>query len=107
MNTMVAGSAGALTVYLMNSFIKISSYDRWNLVMLCDGNLAGLVSVTGSCNNIEPWAAFVIGILGGFTYLMVTKALHVLKVDDPVDAVPIHLVIFSFHSRVVAFWELM
>lgn len=94
MNTMIAGSSGALTVFIMNNFIKIYSIDRWSLIMLSNGNLAGLVAVTGSCNNIESWAAFLIGILGGFTYLFIAKVLHILKIDDPVDAIPIHLVNF-------------
>ena len=32
---------------------------------------------------IENWAALVIGVMGGFVYIG-------LKVDDPVDAIPIH-----------------
>ena len=58
--------------------------------MMCNGNLAGLVAITGSADVVELWASFVIGILGGFAYIGVAKLLHALKVDDPVDAVPIH-----------------
>ena len=44
------------------------------------------------CDNIEPWAAFVIGIMGGFTYIILNRLLYKLQIDDPVDAVPIHFV---------------
>jgi ammonia channel protein AmtB len=43
------------------------------------------------------WAAFVIGILGGFTYEAVNKALYYFKIDDPVDAIPIHGVKHNIH----------
>ena len=41
---------------------------------------------------MEGWAAFIIGIMGGLTYYAVNKLLFYLKIDDPVDAVPIHAV---------------
>jgi ammonium transporter, Amt family len=106
MNTMIAGSSGALTVFIMNNFIKIASIDRWSLVMLCNGNLAGLVAVTGACNNIECWAAFTIGIIGGFTYLMIARVLYALKVDDPVDAIPIHLGCGILGANVVSWFDM-
>lgn len=58
--------------------------------MICNGNLAGLVAVTGSCDGIELWAAVVIGILGGLAYVGCAGLLHKLQIDDPVDAFPIH-----------------
>jgi ammonia channel protein AmtB len=58
-----------------------------------------------SCDNIEPWAAFVIGILGGFEYIFLNRLLYKLQIDDPVDAVPIHFVsALKFIVRDVAFW---
>lgn len=47
MNTMISGSSGALTVFFMNYFLNPTSRNRYSLVMLCNGNLAGLVAVTG------------------------------------------------------------
>lgn len=32
----------------------------------------------------------MIGVMGGFVYIGAAKLLHRLKVDDPVDAIPIH-----------------
>lgn len=36
--------------------------------MLCNGVLAGMVSVTSSCHNIELYAAGIIGGVGGIIY---------------------------------------
>jgi Amt family ammonium transporter len=65
---------------------------------VCNGNLAGLVAVTGyqcnnifrSCDGIELWAALIIGILGGLMYMAVERILIYYRIDDPVDAIPIH-----------------
>lgn len=59
MNTTIGAVAGALSVTLINIIIE-GRIDYNNGTMnLCMGILAGLVSITGSCNNIHPWAAFV------------------------------------------------
>lgn len=51
-----------------------------------------------SCDNVEPWAAFIIGTIGGCVYILINKLLAKLEIDDPVDAVPIHLVISNNHK---------
>jgi Amt family ammonium transporter len=48
------------------------------------------VAVTASCNNIEPWASFVIGMIGAFAYEGACKLIVFFKVDDPVEASPLH-----------------
>ena len=52
--------------------------------------LAGLVSITAGCNNVEPWAAAVIGILGCFVYMGSCKMMNRFKIDDPIEAAQIH-----------------
>lgn len=40
---------------------------------------------------VQPWAAVIIGITSGFVYVGSSRLMsHVLKVDDPLDAVAVH-----------------
>merc|ERR1711907_518720 len=57
---------------------------------LCNGILAGLVSVTAPCSNVESGSAVLIGFLGGFVYVGSSMLIKKLKVDDPVDASSVH-----------------
>lgn len=89
-NTIIAGSSGGLTVMALHYLMNLKEKHRYSLVMICNGNLAGLVAVTGSCDLVELWAAVVIGILGGLAYIGCVKVIHWLKIDDPVDVFAIH-----------------
>lgn len=64
MNTMISGSSGALTVFLMNYFINITTQSRFSLIMLCNGNLAGLVAITAyiSYNYIVDVITLKVGL---------------------------------------------
>jgi len=55
-----------------------------------NGFLAGMVACGAGMNDYEPWAAFVVGIFGGFFYLMFCKLLDALELDDAVEAFPLH-----------------
>jgi Amt family ammonium transporter len=56
----------------------------------CGGILAGLVSITAGCGNVHPWASVVIGSVGGVLYMVAADMLVKLKIDDPVQAFPVH-----------------
>lgn len=51
-NTFIAGSSGALTVFLLFYLLNYGKNNRFSLVMICNGNLAGLVAITGPCDNV-------------------------------------------------------
>ena len=55
--TMAGASAGVTTIF----WIKYRT-GVWDMVALCNGILAGLVSITAACSSVAPWAAFIIGI---------------------------------------------
>jgi Amt family ammonium transporter len=57
-----------------------------------NGCLTGLVAITAGCATVETWAAVVIGIFAGFFYLCGSKLLVRLRIDDAVDAIPVHMV---------------
>jgi len=62
----------------------------WDLGACCNGILAGLVAITSACSTVDPWAAIVIGSVGGLMYLMASKLMLKLKIDDPLDAFAVH-----------------
>jgi len=56
----------------------------------CNGTLEGLVAITGPCAVVRPWAAIIIGALAATGYYWFSQVIA-LKIDDPVDASPLHL----------------
>ena len=56
-----------------------------------NGCLGGLVGITAGCAVVEPWAAVVIGLISGIIYALASKLLIKLRIDDAVDAIPVHL----------------
>merc|ERR1712038_477630 len=64
-----------------------AEYDLSNAM---NGALGGLVGITANCSVVEPWAACVIGLVSGWVYLGASNLLVKLKVDDAVDAIPVH-----------------
>lgn len=57
---------------------------------MCSGALAGLVSVTASCNDIAHWSALIIGFIGSFVYILSCIFMIKFKIDDPVEASQVH-----------------
>eukprot|EP00933_Yihiella_yeosuensis_P021968 TRINITY_DN17304_c0_g1_i1.p1 TRINITY_DN17304_c0_g1~~TRINITY_DN17304_c0_g1_i1.p1 ORF type:complete len:558 (+),score=124.49 TRINITY_DN17304_c0_g1_i1:81-1754(+) len=86
MNTTVAAATGGLVVFA----IRYKLTHRYDVGGLCNGILAGLVSITAGCSTVETGSAFTIALLGGFFYQAASMLLQRLKIDDPVDAVPVH-----------------
>lgn len=63
----------------------------WDLNSGLNGCLMGLVSITGPCAVIEPWAAVAIGFIGGVLYTFGSSFIReVMKIDDPLDASTVH-----------------
>lgn len=65
-------------------------FGKPDLSMAMNGALAGLVAVTAPCAFVEPWAAMVIGIIGGYICVRAVEIIDKLKIDDPVGAFPVH-----------------
>ena len=53
---------------------------------LTNGILAGLVTITAGCASVEPWAAFIMGLIGSLTYSLSCLAMNKAKIDDPLEA---------------------
>jgi Amt family ammonium transporter len=85
-NTNLAAAAGAI----MAMVTVWTLYGKPDLSMTMNGALAGLVAVTAPCAFVAPWAAIVIGAVGGIVVVFGVGLLDKIHVDDPVGAVPVH-----------------
>ena len=85
-NTNLGAAAGGISAMALIWILT----KKADLSMAMNGALAGLVAVTAPCAFIDPWAAIVIGIVGGVLVVLGTELLNKLKIDDPVGAVPVH-----------------
>ena len=85
-NTNLAAALGGI-VAMVTVWKRFGKPD---LSMAMNGALAGLVAVTAPCAFIEPWAAMVIGGIGGFVVVRGVELLDKLQIDDPVGAFPVH-----------------
>jgi ammonium transporter, Amt family len=56
-----------------------------------NGLLTGLAAITAGCATVDTYGAVIIGIVAGWVYLGISKLLVALKIDDVVDAIPVHL----------------
>ena len=52
--------------------------------------LSGMVSVCAGCDGYYPWAAALVSAVSGALYVVVSKLVISIKVDDPLDAVAVH-----------------
>ncbi|KAG8197406.1 hypothetical protein JTE90_014893 [Oedothorax gibbosus] len=84
--TINASIGGGLTSLLL-SFI----YFKGKILIsnLINGILSALVAITAGCVLYNPWEAFVIGAVSS---LLTNIAMGASLVDDPVDAIAVHLV---------------
>lgn len=85
--TFLAACAGGLTAVLA-SYIYAKSLD---LTMCLNGVLAGLVAVTAGADVVTVLSAILIGAIGGILVVFGVILMDKLKIDDPVGAVPVHL----------------
>lgn len=86
LNTNLGAVAGLLVAALW-SWMRTRKTD---VVDLISGALAGLVSVTGSCHAISPFAAIAAGVVGGLIALLSIELLRKWGADDAVGAFGIH-----------------
>jgi Amt family ammonium transporter len=85
--TMAACSAGLAALAYVYARVG-----KWDLGITTNGFLAGLVAITCPCYWVSPTGAFFIGIVAGVLVIWAIDALEFLRIDDPIGAVPVHLV---------------
>ena len=85
-NTMLAGAGGALAAAAYMWLL----YGRPDPSLTCNGLLAGLVAICAACALVAPWAALLIGIIGGVVAVWGVLLCERRGLDDPVGASSVH-----------------
>jgi len=91
-NTTLAPAAAGLTTLLISGIRYKMKEGHFILALppVLNGILAGLVSITAGCGDVRPWAAVLMGVIGGMVYEASAKLQVMLKIDDVVNAGPVH-----------------
>ena len=86
LNTQLAAAAGAVTA-MTTIWLKTGKVD---IPTTLNGALAGLVAITASCGFVAPWAAVIIGLIGGGLVVFSMAFFETMKIDDPISALSVH-----------------
>ena len=87
-NTNLAAAAGGLVALIIGWLFITKKPDIGTTL---NGVLAGLVAITAPCAYVTPLNSIIIGAIGGVVVVYGAILLEKLKIDDPVSAVPVHL----------------
>ncbi|MDP3119841.1 MAG: ammonium transporter [Sulfuricurvum sp.] len=87
-NTNVAGLAGAISVGVLG-YIR---YRLFDITMILNGALGGLVAVTAGAHLFTLYDAVVVGLIGGALVVLAVPLFDRFRIDDPVGALSVHLV---------------
>jgi Amt family ammonium transporter len=85
-NTTIAAAAAIISGTAVIKMIT-GNYDL-SIAMNCI--LAGLVGITAPCSVVNPWHSLLIGITSSWVYIAGHYLFLALKIDDPLDAAPLH-----------------
>ncbi|MDD3723696.1 MAG: ammonium transporter [Lutibacter sp.] len=86
--TCLAAASGGLSALLVSLF-RNKQYD---LSMFLNGLLGGLVGITAGADMMGVTDSIVIGIIAGILIVLGVGFVDKLKLDDPVGAIPVHLI---------------
>ena len=86
--TCLAAAAGGVSSALMSNLL----YKNFDLTMFMNGVLGGLVGITAGADQMGPTSAILIGAIAGVILVFGISLLDKLKLDDPVGAIPVHLI---------------
>uniref|UniRef100_A0A7S1XG18 Ammonium transporter n=1 Tax=Compsopogon caeruleus TaxID=31354 RepID=A0A7S1XG18_9RHOD len=99
-NTTLSACAGGIaTLILVRIQLQTS-----HLPACLNGLLSGLVAITAGCGVVEPYAAVIIGVGGGLMYIICNNLICKLRIDDPLEAFPVHAGAGFFGTLMVGFF---
>ena len=99
MNTQLAACGGCMAGAAITRLVG----GKTDIVMMLNGALAGLVSITAEPLMPSPLLSIVIGAIGGVIMYYGTNFLNSLKLDDVVGAIPVHMFAGIWGTLVVPF----
>ena len=99
MNTQLEGCGGCIAGAVITRIVG----GKTDIIMMLNGALAGLVSITAEPLMPSPMAAIVIGAIGGLIMYFGTNFLNSLKLDDVVGAIPVHMFAGIWGTLIVPF----
>jgi Amt family ammonium transporter len=89
-NSLFASASGCLTAIFIS---YIFSPDKKPVpIIAINGIRAGLVAIAASCIFVEIWEAVIIGSIAGLLVAVTPELFMRLRIDDPVDVIPVHLI---------------
>ena len=86
--TSISAASGAIGA-LFISYLKFKTYD---ITMVLNGILAGLVGITAGADQMSVLDSAFIGLIGGGLVVFGVVFFDKIKIDDPVGAISVHLV---------------
>jgi ammonium transporter, Amt family len=84
--TALAGGAGGVAA----GFFTRLTGGKWDVAMMANGILAGLVGITAGADAVSNNMAILVGLLAGVLVALSIKLIDGLRIDDPVGAVSVH-----------------
>ena len=86
--TTLAAAAGGIGAFVISKLV----YKSFDLGMVLNGILGGLVGITASADGVLLSAALLIGFIAGVLIPLSVNFFDKIKIDDPVGATSVHLV---------------
>lgn len=84
--TNLAAACGGLVWMILDYRLE----KKWSAIGFCSGAISGLVAITPAAGFVTPWAAVIIGIMGGLCCNFATKLKFLIGVDDALDIFAVH-----------------
>lgn len=100
LNTLIAGAVGGLAGLIYSRY----RHGYYDVSSIMNGVLAGLVCITANANLAQPIDAFLIGLVGYLSYEFGCYFLIKFKLDDAIEAIPVHLFAGISGTLAVAFF---
>ena len=92
-NVTLSAAAGCIMTLFLSTAVaeRFTGETSYYLPYALNGCLSGLVAITAGCSVVSHWASIVIGLISGALYLVFSKLLVRWRIDDAVDAIPVHV----------------